>query len=103
MEKAKEFLTYVIKSIVTNPNAVKVESQMDEMGILLTLHVAPEDMGIVIGKQGATAQILRGLMRVLGGREKASIGLKIYDPNPRPTQRFDMKPVHGGDPLDKLF
>jgi hypothetical protein len=103
MEKAKEFLTYIIKAIVTKPESVDVESKTDEMGILLTLHVAQEDMGIVIGKQGATAQILRGLMRVVGGREKASIGLKIFDPNPKSTQRFDMKPVHGGDPLEPLF
>ena len=100
MDKAKEFLTYVVKSLVEYPDQVEVEAVADEMGVLLTLHVAKEDMGIVIGRQGNTANTLRSLLKVLGGREKANFGFKIYDPNPRPRYNPDQRK---GDPLEKLI
>ena len=80
MENAKQCLEYLVKLIVEDEDAVKVESSQDEMGILLSLHVAREDMGKVIGKGGATAGALRTLIRVIGSSEKASVSVKIIEP-----------------------
>lgn len=80
MEKAKQFLEEIVKYLVDNPGAVSIEVQRDDMGILLTLHVAKEDMGKVIGKEGNTAIAIRTLLRVIGMREKARINLKIAEP-----------------------
>ena len=81
MEKSKEVLEYIIKAIVDNQSAVKIESRVDELGVLITLAVASEDMGKVIGKQGNTAMALRTLLHVLGSKEKAKINLKITEPD----------------------
>ncbi|PIT98223.1 MAG: RNA-binding protein [Candidatus Andersenbacteria bacterium CG10_big_fil_rev_8_21_14_0_10_54_11] len=76
----QEFVEYVVKSIVDHPDDVKVDRTIDEMGVLLTLTVNPEDMGQVIGRQGATAKSVRTLLRVLGAKNNARVNLKINEP-----------------------
>ncbi len=77
----KEFLETIVKSIVTKPEGVSVERAVDEMGVLLTLKVDPEDMGNVIGRKGQTAQAIRTLLKIVGAKNNARVNLKIYDPN----------------------
>jgi uncharacterized protein len=76
----KDFVEYVVKLIVSKPEDVKVERKIDEMGVLITLDVNPEDMGMVIGREGATAKALRTLLRVIGARNNARVNLKINEP-----------------------
>ena len=76
----RDFVEYVIKQIVSNPDAVKVERKIDEMGVLITLDVDPKDMGIVIGREGQTAKALRTLLRVIGAKNNARVNLKINEP-----------------------
>ncbi|MFH1354468.1 MAG: KH domain-containing protein [bacterium] len=76
----QEFVEYVVKSIVDHPDDVKVNREIDEMGVLLTLTVSPEDMGQVIGRQGATAKSVRTLLRVIGAKNNARVNLKINEP-----------------------
>ena len=81
----QQFVEYIVKSLVGNPDAVIVERRIDEKGVLLELTVDPEDLGRVIGKRGATAQSLRTLLRALGTKNDARYNLKIVDngaPNP---------------------
>lgn len=75
----QQFIEYVVKSLVGNPDDVIVERIIDEKGVLLTLTVNPEDLGRVIGKRGATAQSLRTLLRALGTKQEARYNLKIVD------------------------
>lgn len=75
-----EFVEYVVKSIVDHPDDVEVKRDIDEMGVLITLSVNPEDMGQVIGRQGATAKSIRTLLRVIGARNNARVNLKIHEP-----------------------
>ncbi len=75
----QQFIEYVVKSLVSKPDAVIVERIIDEKGVLLTLTVDPEDLGRVIGKRGATAQSLRTLLRALGTKNEARYNLKIVD------------------------
>jgi predicted RNA-binding protein YlqC (UPF0109 family) len=79
-EQDLEFLEYVVKSIVDHPDGVKVERTVDEMGVLLSLTVHPEDMGQIIGRSGATAKSVRTLLRVIGARNNARVNLKIIEP-----------------------
>ncbi len=76
----QEFVEYVVKSIVDHPDDVKVNREIDEMGVLLTLTVNPDDMGQVIGRQGATAKSVRTLLRVIGAKNSARVNLKINEP-----------------------
>ena len=79
-EKDREFVEYVVKMLVDKPKAVKVERKIDEMGVLITLDVDPQDMGMVIGREGMTAKALRTLLRVIGARNNARVNLKINEP-----------------------
>lgn len=76
----KEFIEYVVKMLVDHPEKVKVDRKIDEMGVLITLDVDQEDMGMVIGREGMTAKALRTLLRVIGARNNARVNLKINEP-----------------------
>lgn len=81
----QQFVEYIVKSLVGNPDGVIIERRIDEKGVLLELTVDPEDLGRVIGKRGATAQSLRTLLRALGTKNDARYNLKIVDNGePRP-------------------
>ena len=75
----QQFVEYIVKSLVSNPDDVVVERLIDEKGVLLTLTVNPEDLGRVIGKRGGTAQSLRTLLRALGTKNDARYNLKIVN------------------------
>lgn len=75
----QQFVEYIVKSLVGNPDAVVVDRLIDEKGVLLTLTVHPDDLGRVIGKRGVTAQSLRTLLRALGTKNDARYNLKIVN------------------------
>ncbi len=92
----QEFVEFVVKSLVNVPDEVSSTRTVDEMGVLITLKVNPQDMGVIIGKQGATARALRTLLRVVGAKNNARVNLKIEEPEgssrsagPERTQSVD--------------
>ena len=92
MEEAdKVFLEYVVKALVDNPNDVKIERTVDEMGVLISLTVNPADMGKIIGRMGNTAKAIRTLLRIIGMKNNARVNLKINEPegSTRPEGRQD--------------
>lgn len=80
MEQDHAFLDYVIRALVDNQDAVIITRTVDEMGVLLTLTVAPDDMGKIIGRDGNIAKALRTLLRVVGMKHNARVNLKINEP-----------------------
>lgn len=75
----EQFVEFVVKALVSNPDAVQIDRTIDEKGVLLELSVDPEDLGRVIGKRGGTAQSIRTLLRALGTKNDARYNLKIVD------------------------
>ena len=75
----QQFIEYIVKTLVSNPDKVEVKRDIDEKGVLLSLIVDPEDLGRVIGRRGATAQSLRTLLRALGTKNDARYNLKIVN------------------------
>lgn len=75
-----EFLESVVKALVENPDDVKVDRTVDEMGVLITLQVNQKDMGTVVGRSGNTAKAIRTLLRVVGMKNNARVNLKILEP-----------------------
>lgn len=75
-----QFLDYVVKNLVDNPDDVKIDRTVDEMGVLLTLTVHKDDMGKIIGRQGNTAKAIRILLRVVGMKNNARVNLKVNEP-----------------------
>lgn len=80
MEADQVFLEYVVKALVDNPNDIKIERTVDEMGVLITLTVNPADMGKIIGRMGNTAKAIRTLLRIIGMKNNARVNLKINEP-----------------------
>jgi len=78
--KDQEFLEKIIKMIVNHPEAVKVERTVNEMGVLLTLQVDKEDMGLIIGRKGQTISAIRNLLRIVGLKNHAWVSLKLLQP-----------------------
>ncbi len=77
----EDFVQYVVKALVSNPDAVSLRRVRDDRGEYLELTVDPADMGKVIGKAGATAKSLRTLLRGVGAKDNLSpLPLKIVDP-----------------------
>lgn len=77
---AKEFIEFVVKSIVDHPDEVEVTQTVDDLGVLITLKVNKEDMGKIIGKAGQTAKSLRVLLRMMGAKRDSRYNLKIVEP-----------------------
>jgi predicted RNA-binding protein YlqC (UPF0109 family) len=80
MEQDHAYLDFTIKALVDNPDAVVITRTVDEMGVLLTLTVSPDDMGKIIGKDGNIAKAIRTLLRVVGMKHNARVNLKINEP-----------------------
>lgn len=75
----QQFVEYIVKTLVNNPDKVQITRTIDEKGVLLSLEVDPEDVGRIIGRRGATAQSIRTLLRALGTKNDARYNLKIVN------------------------
>lgn len=73
----KELLEFIAKSLVKNPDAVKVTVNEKETAVVLSLHVAEDDMGKVIGKQGRIAKAIRTVMKAASSNENKRIIVDI--------------------------
>ena len=96
----QQFVEYIVKTLVNNPDKVKVERTVDEKGVLLNLEVDPEDVGRIIGRRGATAQSIRTLLRALGTKNDARYNLKIANNDgyvPKSREERDEEGVAGDD------
>lgn len=77
---AKDFVKYVVDQLVTQPEKVIVDEITDDLGVLVNLQVARDDMGKIIGKNGQTAKSLRVLLRVIGAKTNTRVNMKILEP-----------------------
>jgi predicted RNA-binding protein YlqC (UPF0109 family) len=75
----RNVLEYLAKSIVDDPEAVVVEVEEGRGSVSLRLHVAPSDMGRVIGRRGRVAQALRTVVRAAGAKEGVETDVDIVD------------------------
>lgn len=73
----KELLLFIAKALVDHPDEVRVEQREDDRAIILELHVAPEDMGKVIGKQGRIAKAIRTVINAASAAEKKRVVVEI--------------------------
>ena len=75
----QQFVEYIVKTLVNNPDKVSIDRTIDEKGVLLSLEVDPEDVGRILGRRGATAQSIRTLLRALGTKNDARYNLTIVN------------------------
>ncbi|MBR3052434.1 KH domain-containing protein [Candidatus Saccharibacteria bacterium] len=96
----QQFVEYIVKTLVNNPEKVVVERTIDERGVLLSLTVDPEDVGRVIGRRGVTAQAIRVLLRALGTKQDARYNLKIVNTDDDESRRSENAPQ--GEPEEDV-
>lgn len=83
----QDFVEFVVRSLVDNPDSVSTERTVDERGVLITLKTDQKDLGQIIGRGGQTARAIRTLLRVVGAKHQARVNLKIWEPEgSRPRQ-----------------
>ena len=75
----KELLTYIVKNLVSEPDAIAITEEIDGDNVKFSLRVAPGDMGRVIGRHGRIAKELRTLMKAAGNRENKRVTVDILD------------------------
>jgi len=80
---ARDFVEFIVRSIVDNPDGVEVKQTVDNLGVLITLQVEKGDMGKIIGRSGQTAKSLRVLLRMMGAKNDSRYNLKIIEPDER--------------------
>ena len=106
----QQFVEYIVKTLVNNPDKVQIDRTIDEKGVLLSLEVDPEDVGRIIGRRGATAQSIRTLLRALGTKNDARYNLKIvnnddYEPAAKeeaPVAESDDEPAAPAEEIDEV-
>jgi hypothetical protein len=72
-------LSYLARSLSNEPDAVVIDTEERRGGLRLSLHVAPDDMGRVIGRRGRTAQAIRTLVNVAGAKDGVQASVDIVD------------------------
>ena len=92
-ERDVALLEQIIKAIVEKSEDVVISRKVDEMGVLLSLKVNPEDMGQIIGREGSTAKAIRNLVRIVGLKNHARVNLKIEEPEGGRAPRAERKEV----------
>lgn len=101
----KEFVEYIVKSIVSHPDDVRADRTVDEMGVLITLNVNPEDIGSVVGRQGQTIRAIRTLAKIVGAKNNARVNIKLNEPEgsrrPPRRERMDTSDISTDD-VDNL-
>ena len=75
----KDLLEYVVKSLVNNPDSVQIDESENDGEVVFEVHVAPEDMGRIIGKGGRIAKAVRSLMKAASFKENKRVNVEIID------------------------
>jgi hypothetical protein len=76
---ARAVLDYIARSLAGEPDAVVVETEESSRGVRFRIHVAPGDMGRMIGRRGRVAQAIRTVVRVAGSREGVDTNVDFVD------------------------
>ncbi len=76
-----KLLTDILNNLVTTPNDLKIDREIDEMGVLLSVVVNPQDMGIVIGRNGGMALAIKTLMRAIGKANNLNVRVQFLEPD----------------------
>ena len=103
MEDKKDvaLLKSILNILVRNPNEIKIDRTVDEMGVLISFNVASEDVGMVIGKEGKTITAIRHLITIIGYQIDSKVALKFLAPpkNPSSGDRRERPEKKGIDDL----
>jgi predicted RNA-binding protein YlqC (UPF0109 family) len=75
----KDTLIFLVSNIVDHPDDIVVEVKKEETRDILVLHVHPDDMGKVIGKQGRIIRALRDLIKLMAAKQNAYVDIELFE------------------------
>jgi predicted RNA-binding protein YlqC (UPF0109 family) len=78
----KDTLTYLVRGLVDQPEAISIEESQEEGKTILTLHVHPDDMGKIIGKGGRIIKAIRDLIKILAAKRNMYIDVVLAEDTP---------------------
>lgn len=81
------YFSSIVTPLLRHPDDLKVTTSQDDMGVLLSVDVHKEDMGILIGRGGETAKSIRNLVRIVGIIGKQRVSIRINEPEGTDYQR----------------
>ncbi|MCL4358391.1 MAG: KH domain-containing protein [Patescibacteria group bacterium] len=84
-----EVLDKVLKNMVTHPEDLKISRSLDEMGVLLRVKANPQDMGLIIGRNGELIKALKMVMKAIGLKSHARINIKLEEPSALSRAKVD--------------
>ena len=79
----KDLAEYIIKQLVNNPEEVSIEEENSEEGLTLFVRVAPDDMGLIIGKGGATIKAIRKVLTIRAMADRVRVNIRLVEDNPQ--------------------
>lgn len=82
----KEFVEYIIKNLVDNPNAVDIQCFEGERGIIIEIRAAQADIGKIVGRHGNTIKALRTIISSVSARLGKHVRLELIEPEAPPTE-----------------
>lgn len=77
----RELAEYIIKQLVSKPDEVVVEEEQSQEGVTLLVKVAPDDMGLIIGKAGATIKAIRKILTIRAVADRVRVNIRLLDEN----------------------
>lgn len=80
MQPVSEYLSVVVRPLLQHPDHLSVTQTLDELGVLLTIKVHKDDMGVIVGRKGETAKAIRQLVRVVGMQARQRVSIRISEP-----------------------
>lgn len=78
----QEVLEHILNGLVNNPEEVKIQRSIDEMGVLLKVKLHPQDMGLIIGRNGEVIKAIKTIIKAIGAKNYARVNIKIEEPTP---------------------
>lgn len=78
----QDILESILTALVNNPQEVKIQRIIDEMGVLLKIKLHPQDMGLVVGRKGENIKAIKTIIKAIGSKNHARVNIKIEEPTP---------------------
>ena len=87
----QKVLEEILRSLVNHPENIVITRKVDEMGVLLSIKLHPQDMALIIGRNGENINAIKKIIKAIGKRHFARVNIKVEEPSPLEKQTSLLK------------